>query len=75
MSEMKIRIFFKTGGLVELTPPVEFNFNLFCASIRANGYFNNGAVDIDYENINAIVYAAEDGVRIQPLDGTRTTLQ
>ena len=70
----KLKIFLKTGSLIEIEPPADFNFVLCCQAVRAAGFFNNGMIDISAENINAMVYGADSSVVVEPVYG-RGTLQ
>jgi hypothetical protein len=68
-------IFLKTGGVVKIEElPDDFRFDVMCMSVRANGYFNNGHIDIAYGNINAMAYTADQKeFSWGPIDGS--TLQ
>ena len=67
---MKLKFFMQNGQVIEIDPPVDFNFNMTCLAVRAAGYFLVGNLYIDHFKINAIAFGDQQ-VDISIPEGTR----
>ena len=66
---MKVRFYLTNGQVIEIDPPADFNFSVFCLSIRASGFLMSSNIYIDHFKVLAITFG-DSSAEIKPAGAT-----